>query len=992
MSFFQENFNKISTLKIAAKEETGYRECQVGAAWATLAHFTSSKSPALISMPTGSGKTALMMILSFLLKANRVFIIEPVVILRDQTAEKFASLKDLREAGLYIGSLENPKVHNNTGKITNIEMWQEFRAYDAIVATPHTMSPEYEGICAPPDDFLTQDTLLFVDEAHHSSAKTWRRLIESFRKCKIVLLTATPFRNDKRRLMAKLIYHYPIHRAIKSSIYSKIKYHNVICQEPKNKDRELSEKAKRVFEDHRKKHPGARLLVRAEGVKHSKKLLDLYTDIGLKIKEVNYKKTLSENQNTLEELKKGNLDGIICIDQIGEGLDVPSLKVAVLHKPKQSFPATIQFIGRICRKTSEDAGEPQLIACADDVKGRLRQLYLRDNAWEELIPELIDKIIDRSTKRVKFHEFADIDVAVDILPEDLEPFFSVRVYNVTNIKRLNLDTEFELDRKTDVVFRELSDNEEWLTVITETERNIPWASKVDLKTFRFDLHVFYLCNNKKLFFEYTTADSIASEIRKYLGENSLKRLEASEITNAIRAADSEYLMLGLSSLAKSSGSLPSYKTYVGNQIENAIRITDGRTFIPGHALARYPEGKTRGIGCFQGRVWSIKRGPINEFIEWCDDVAKCLSQGREGKLPNVEFLSTGRSIKKFPSSPYMIYCFWDPRLSVTMYNSKKSKCQIESISFSTFKLSDDKKTLLGNLLIHCKDETQKVKYKYSLRSPYWDFGEKTISLIVDKGDDGETVDLKDFLAKYPPVIFLKDGGIVKGGTLYSTSTDLKLSDDFLDSKRDWSKCDIYVEFEDVKKNKKPLEGFLTIHDQLEEWLKEEAKNSQTLIIKDHSTGEIADFITLNFELNLVSFYHCKACTASKKPGARICELKALEQALRSINYVSSRSLLKEISQRIDSGTRKNTKLIKGDRETLEKNKDHFRGNEWDYEVVMVSPGLDCSKALKRKGTRTLLASCYEWLASVNARFRVIGIESSEAAYGGKGIKDVRRKK
>lgn len=973
-------------------EETGYRECQVGAAWATLAHFTSSKSPALISMPTGSGKTALMMMLSFLLKGDRVFIIEPVVILRDQTAEKFASLKDLREANLYIGSSENPKVHNNTCKITSIEMWQKFRAYDVIAATPHTVSPEYAGICAPPDDLLTQDTLLFIDEAHHSPAKTWRRLIESFHRCKIILLTATPFRNDKRRLMAKLIYHYPIHRAIKSFIYSKIKYHNVICQEPKNKDRELSEKAKRIFKDHRKKHPGARLLVRVEGVKHSKSLLDLYTGIGLKVKEVNYKKTLSENQNTLEELKKGNLDGIICIDQIGEGLDVPSLKVAVLHKPKQSFPATIQFIGRICRKTSEDVGEPQLIACADDVKGRLRQLYLRDNAWEELIPELIDKIVDRSVKRRKIHEFADIDDAVDILPEDLEPFFSVRVYKVTNIKKLNLDVKFELDKKTDVVFRELSDGGERLTIITETERNIPWASRTDLKTLRFDLHVFYLCNNKKLLFEYSTADAIASEIRKYLGENSLKRLEATEITNAIRAADSEYLMLGLSSLAKSSGSLPSYKTYMGNQVENAVRITDGRAFIPGHALARYSEGETRGIGCFQGRVWSIKRGPINELIEWCDDVAECLSQGREGKLPNVEFLSTGRSIRRFPSSPYMIYCFWDPRFSVTMYNSKRSKCQIESISFSTFKLSDDKETLCGKLLIHCKDVTQRVKYKYSLRSPYWDFGEKTISLVVDKGDGGETVDLRDFLSKYPPTIFLKDGGIVKGGTLYSTSTDLKLGENFLDSKRDWSKCDIYVEFEEEKKGRKPLEGFLTIHDQLEEWLKEESKNNQTLIIKDHATGEIADFITLNFELNLVSFYHCKACTASNKPGARISELKALEQVLRSINYVSSRSLLKEISQRIDSETRKDTKLVKGDRKILEKNKDHFRGNEWNYEVLMVSPGLDCSKVLRRKETKTLLASCYEWLASANTRFKVIGIESSKAAYGGKGIKDKRGKK
>ena len=99
MSYFKENAGKLTGLTLDG--QAIYRECQVGAAWAALAHFTASSEPALISMPTGSGKTALMMMLSFLLRAERVIIVTPSVVLRGQTAAKFESLADLRAVGAY---------------------------------------------------------------------------------------------------------------------------------------------------------------------------------------------------------------------------------------------------------------------------------------------------------------------------------------------------------------------------------------------------------------------------------------------------------------------------------------------------------------------------------------------------------------------------------------------------------------------------------------------------------------------------------------------------------------------------------------------------------------------------------------------------------------------------------------------------------------------------------------------------------------------------
>ena len=76
------------------------RNCQLGAHWAVWSHFTTSDQPALVSLPTGSGKTALMMALAFGLKAKRILIITPAQVLRDQTKDEFAKLQVLKRTGV----------------------------------------------------------------------------------------------------------------------------------------------------------------------------------------------------------------------------------------------------------------------------------------------------------------------------------------------------------------------------------------------------------------------------------------------------------------------------------------------------------------------------------------------------------------------------------------------------------------------------------------------------------------------------------------------------------------------------------------------------------------------------------------------------------------------------------------------------------------------------------------------------------------------------
>jgi superfamily II DNA or RNA helicase len=73
----------------------------MGAFWAVNSHFSSDpEAPALVSLPTGAGKTTLMMLLSFGFEADRVLIVTASEVLRTQTKEKFDELDGLTDAGV----------------------------------------------------------------------------------------------------------------------------------------------------------------------------------------------------------------------------------------------------------------------------------------------------------------------------------------------------------------------------------------------------------------------------------------------------------------------------------------------------------------------------------------------------------------------------------------------------------------------------------------------------------------------------------------------------------------------------------------------------------------------------------------------------------------------------------------------------------------------------------------------------------------------------
>ena len=164
-NYFSNNYKKIKYPLDSAKTK-GLRNAQIGAIHAIASFFTLQQNQAAITvMPTGAGKTAVLMLTPFLLSKNKVLVVTPSVMVRGQIAEDFQTLSTLCKANVFKQSMPKPTVYEMINKYKD-EMIPELEKSDVIVATPQCALSLSESIWA-----IENISLVEIDEAHHTPAK-----------------------------------------------------------------------------------------------------------------------------------------------------------------------------------------------------------------------------------------------------------------------------------------------------------------------------------------------------------------------------------------------------------------------------------------------------------------------------------------------------------------------------------------------------------------------------------------------------------------------------------------------------------------------------------------------------------------------------------------------------------------------------------------------------------------------------------------------------
>ena len=212
-----------------------------------------------------------------------------------------------------------------------------------------------------PRDFFQ---LLVVDEAHHTTAGTWARVIAHFAQAKLLGVTATPIRGDGRGLGEH--YQAMVQGPTAAELTSEGYLAPARVLAPPGFDsaglrkrmgdfdtKQAEQRVGTIMGDclgHYRKHlSGQTAIAFCCSVAHAEAVAHLFQSAGIAAASIDGGMDTSTRRELLQRLAVGDLKVLTSCALIGEGVDVPSVGGCILLRPTASVGLHLQMIGRCLR-------------------------------------------------------------------------------------------------------------------------------------------------------------------------------------------------------------------------------------------------------------------------------------------------------------------------------------------------------------------------------------------------------------------------------------------------------------------------------------------------------------------------------------------------------------------------------------------------------------------------------------------------------------------
>ncbi|MFS8172338.1 DEAD/DEAH box helicase [Vreelandella titanicae] len=757
--YFSKNYKNLLWPIAVGDEHPGFRNAQLGALHAIGAHFTNRLDPGIVTMPTGSGKTAVLMAAAYLLRAKRILIITPSRLVREQIAEQFETLTVLKKIEALQNDVPAPKVYSTRERLGADEGWELMKDFDVIVGTLPSISPSFDNIPTPPEDLFD---LVLVDEAHHSPAKTWKSIIDAFPDAKKVLFTATPFRRDNKEIKGRLIYSYSLSKAYRDGVFGEISYVPVeLVVKDQIADVAIAKEAESQYERDKRDGFNHRIMVRTDSRKRASELSKIYQETTrLNLKVVKGDHSLKYVKSIIEKLKNGIIDGIICVDMLGEGFDFPNLKIAAIHSPHKSLAVTLQFVGRFARTSGEHLGSAKFIAIPSEIKIESEKLYKSGVVWQEMIANLSSARVERETAVREVLESFDKDERFegdeydDLSLYSLEIYHHIKVYSVPG--DVDLMGQIEWPKDIEVVHERVSDTLNTKIYITREIKKSGFSKDDRFNNIEHDSFIIYHDEEAKLVFLCFTrrTPGFYDLIMKGIASGGGSILPLDQINKALNGLKNhEFYNVGMRNRSKSSTS-ESYRIISGSGADKAIQPSDARLYHRGHCFGSAEDnGEEVTIGISSAsKIWSNKTSQIPGLISWCKSIAKKLaSDANEDTKSGLDFLSVGKKLEAIPKD--VMFGDWDREIYKGVYTVEFQGLK----GYQTGQLLDcdividyESLSATGFYFKIIIDEEAFV-YKYTIDGGSLFIAERENVLFVRKGNDRST--LENLLNEYPLVFY-----------------------------------------------------------------------------------------------------------------------------------------------------------------------------------------------------------------------------------------------
>jgi superfamily II DNA or RNA helicase/HKD family nuclease/diadenosine tetraphosphate (Ap4A) HIT family hydrolase len=209
---------------------------------------------------------------------------------------------------------------------------------------------------------------IVVDEFHHASAQTYRRVIEYFQPKFLLGLTATPERTDGGDLLSlcgeNLVYSCGIPEGIRRELLAPYSYFGVpdtidyanipwrsthFDEEALTREAATGARAQNTLEEW-KKRGGQRTLAFCVSQRHADFMRDFFLAAGVPAASIHSGAGSDPRQGSLERLESGELRVVFSVDIFNEGVDVPAIDTVMMLRPTESAVVWLQQFGRGLRR------------------------------------------------------------------------------------------------------------------------------------------------------------------------------------------------------------------------------------------------------------------------------------------------------------------------------------------------------------------------------------------------------------------------------------------------------------------------------------------------------------------------------------------------------------------------------------------------------------------------------------------------------------------
>ncbi|MFG2117608.1 DUF3427 domain-containing protein [Streptomyces sp. NPDC048710] len=280
----------------------------------------------------------------------------------------------------------------------------------------------------PPDHF----DVIVIDEFHHGTSPTYRKILDHFEPLELLGLTATPERMDGKNIQdeffgGRIAAEMRLWEALENDLLSPFHYFGISdntdlstvewkrrAYDPRALSNKLSgdtRRAKLVMKAVQEKvaEPGAmRALGFCVSVEHAEFMAECFSRAGLSAIALSGETPADLRKQALADLRSGALQVIFSVDLFNEGLDIPDVDTLLLLRPTSSATVFLQQLGRGLRRSDDKA-----VLTVLDFIGQHRKEFRFENQFRALTNLTRKRLLDNIE-----HDFPQLPSGCQIILEE----------------------------------------------------------------------------------------------------------------------------------------------------------------------------------------------------------------------------------------------------------------------------------------------------------------------------------------------------------------------------------------------------------------------------------------------------------------------------------------------------------------------------------------------------------------------------------------------